>query len=93
MSLPLALATTTSTSVPGVPAGVKQVRVASSTTTTPVAGLLPKVTVVTPGALSAKPLPVRVTAVPPDPGPAAGLRAVTVGWGMNSTVGCSSSTT
>ena len=58
--------TTTLTEVPAVPAGTSQVIVVSLTTITLVAGLAPKSTVLVPGLLFWKPVPVSVTLLPPS---------------------------
>ena len=79
--MPLALTTATATKAPAGPGGVVHVIVASSTTVTSVAALPPKVTVGGPAALTRKPLPARVTAVPPSEVPAPGTTAVRVGSG------------
>jgi hypothetical protein len=64
-----------------VPAGVVHVSDVSLATTTLVAAAPPKVTTFVPGALSRKPVPVRVTLVPPLSRPLAGRTAVRVGCG------------
>ena len=61
--------------VPAVPAGVTAVIELDDTTATLVAGAPPMVTPVAP----VKPVPVRVTAVPPAVEPLEGVTAVTVG--------------
>ena len=71
--------TTTSTASPGVPAGALQVSSVSLTTVTPVAAAPPKVTAGVPAASFRKPVPVRVTGVPPREVPADGAAAVRVG--------------
>ena len=58
-----------------MPAGLSAVIVVPLTTVTPVAGVVPKSTVVAP----VKPVPVIVTRVPPAAGPLVGLMPVTVG--------------
>src|ERR1700760_3825596 len=74
---PPAVITLTSTSP--VPAGLVTVSWSSFATDSPVPGLVvaPKYTVVAP----VKPLPVSVTKVPPDGGPAFGLTDETTGFG------------
>ena len=74
MPVPLGVVTATFTS-PAACAGVVAVMVVALTTTTPVAALPPKVTLVAP----VKPVPVMVTAVPPAVVPVSGLTLVTVG--------------
>ncbi len=74
--MPPGVVTVTST-VP-VPAGLSAVMVVSLTTIRPVAGLVPKSTLVAP----AKPVPVIVTEVSPASGPLVGLMPVTVGAAM-----------
>ena len=74
MPVPLGVVTATFTN-PAACAGVVAVMVVALTTTTPVAALPPKVTLVAP----VKPVPVMVTAVPPAVVPVSGLTLVTVG--------------
>src|SRR5262245_50886784 len=69
----------TSTTAPGAPAGVTQVRCASSSTLTCAALALPKVTVAGPAPEDRKPVPVSCTGVPPADGPSAGEIALRVG--------------
>ena len=76
----MSLLTTTSTG-PLAPAGVSQVIEVSLTVTTLVAALPSKVTVLVPGELLEKPVPVIVTLVPPVDGPVAGETELTVGAG------------
>src|SRR5277367_1942575 len=71
---PTELVTVTVTA-PALPAGVTAVIVVAFTTVTPVAAVLPKVTV----APAAKFVPVIVTDVPPEVDPLFGLTLVTVG--------------
>ena len=71
--------TTTSAELPGVPGGVRQVIVVSLTTAMPVAATPPISTAGAPAPKLRKPVPVRVTAVPPREVPAAGLTPVRVG--------------
>ena len=69
-----ATVTVTST-VPAASAGEVAVHVVLLEQLTPVAGVVPKSTVIP----SAKPVPVMVTGVPTPAGPAVGLTAITVG--------------
>jgi hypothetical protein len=66
----------TRTAIVPCPGGLVAMQVVGAGQTTAVAGLPPKVTVVWPGT---KPLPVRVTSVPPVAGPLRGPRLVTAG--------------
>ena len=77
----MAFVTTTSTETPAVPGGVAHVIVVSSTTATPTAATPPKVTAGVPAPLFTKPVPVRVTAVPPRDVPFAGATEARVGSG------------
>jgi len=67
--------------VPAIRAGVVAVTVVAFTTTTPVAGVPPKVTLVAP----VSPVPVMVTLVPPPVGPLVGETEAMVGVGTPTT--------
>ena len=75
--MPAPVVTVTST-VPAAPAGLVAV-IWVSETTVKIAGLLPKLTAVTP----VKPVPMIVTAVPPPASPRAGSSPVTRGTADN----------
>jgi hypothetical protein len=73
------LDTVTVTSTAPVPAGLVAVQLEVELQETPVAALpVPKSTVVSPEVVE-NPVPVIVTAVPPEAGPVVGLMLVTVG--------------
>ena len=67
--------------MPALPAGVSHVIVVSLTTTTFVAATPSNVTALVPGLLFWKPVPVRVTLVPPPAAPLLGDTEVSVGTG------------
>jgi hypothetical protein len=72
------LLVTTTFNAPTACAGVVAVIDVALTTTTPVAGVPPRLTV----ALGRKPVPVMVTGVPPVVGPLVGKIVLTVGAGL-----------
>ena len=74
MALPLALVRTTSTVVPGTPAGTSQKTEMSLTTVTLVAAAPPMVTLGWPAPLFWKPVPERVMVFPAVAGPLDGTR-------------------